>query len=211
MVQILKESVRSQIAEAAESQFAKVGFKKATVGSIAEEADVATGTIYKYFKNKAALFNAVVSNEFVEEFFRLTRCRITEFEKSQGVDPNLSHREGEAGKLLHFWIRNRRKVIILLARSKGTKYESFGRKYVQEMADQAIAQASQQYHQLEISDLLRFMLEKSLADSVRGIVSILEHFEDEESIFEAFEAGTAYHLGGIASLVKWACKERRSE
>ena len=206
MVQILKESVRNQIAEAAESQFAKVGFKKATVGSIAQEADVATGTIYKYFPNKKALFEAVVSDEFVEEFLRLTRCRINEFNKSQGIDPSLSNMEGDAGKLLHFWICNRRKVVILLARSEGTKHERFVRKYVQGMTDQAITQARRQYPQLEITDLLRFMLEKALADSVRGVVSILEHFEDKESISEALEAGTTYHLGGMAALVGWACK-----
>lgn len=209
MVQILKESVRSQIADAAEFQFAKVGFKKATVGSIALEADVATGTIYKYFPNKKALFEAVVSDEFVEEFLRLTRSRIDEFEQPQGVDPSLSYMEGEAGKLLHFWIQNRRKVIILLARSEGTKHESFGREYVQGMMDQAIAQASKQYPQLELTDILRFTLENALANSVRGLVSILENFEDEISIFEAFDAGTTYHLGGMAALVEWACKQRR--
>ena len=35
MVQILKESVRRQISEAAESTFAGVGYKKATIGMIA--------------------------------------------------------------------------------------------------------------------------------------------------------------------------------
>lgn len=205
MVQVLKESVRSQIVEAAESQFAKVGFKKATVGAIAQEADVATGTIYKYFPNKKALFEAVVSDEFVEEFIRLTECRIKEFDKSQDLDQNI-YKEGDAGKLLHFWIRNRRKVIILLARSEGTKYESFTRNYVQKMTDQAVAQAHHQYPQLEITDLLRFMLEKALTDSVRGVVLILEHFKNKESILEAFDAGTTYHLGGIAALIGWACK-----
>ncbi len=208
MVQILKESVRNQIVEAAESQFAKMGFKKATVGSIAQEADVATGTIYKYFPNKKALFETVVSDEFVEEFLRLTQCRINKFDTSQGIDSSLSNMEGDAESLLHFWIRNRRKVIILLARSEGTKHESFGRKYVQGMTDQAVAQACQQYPQLEITDLLRFMLEKALTDSVRGVVLILDHFEDKESILEAFDAGTTYHLSGMAALVEWACKKR---
>lgn len=210
MVQILKESVRNKIVKAAESQFAKEGFNKATMGAIAQEADVATGTIYKYFHNKQDLFEEVVPDGFVAEFLHLTQSRINEFEQPQGVDPSISYLDGEAGKLLHFWVLNRLKVIILLARSEGTKHESFNREYVRGMTDQAISQARKQYPQLEITDLLRFILKNALADSVRGLVSTLERFKDEKSIFEAIDAGTTYHLGGMAALLDWACKQRES-
>ncbi len=207
MVQIRKESVRDKIVLAAEVLFAQVGFRKSTVEAIAKTAGVATGNVYTYYSNKKALFKAVIPPEFVEEFSRLTRNRIAEFEQPQGIDPSLLYSEGEAGKLLYFWIKNRHKVVILLARSDGTEYEDFGQQYVQDMTAQAIAQVRKQYPGLEITALLQFMLEKALTDSVRGIVSILEHFEDESAILEALGAGTAYHLGGIAALVEWANRQ----
>lgn len=205
MVQILKESVRNSIVFAAESQFAKSGFKRATVASIAKEAGVATGNIYKYYSSKKELFEAVITEEFVDDFLRLTRNRIGEFEQSQGIDSSRDYMENKAGELLHFWIKNRRKTVILLAQAKGTKYEDFARIYIQDMKEQAIAQVCRQHPQIEITDMLGFMLEKALADSVRGIVLILEHFDEEESILEAFGAGTAYQLGGLAALFEWAC------
>ncbi|WP_169727817.1 TetR/AcrR family transcriptional regulator [Desulfovibrio inopinatus] len=210
MVQIRKEIVRDKIVLAAEALFAQAGFRKSTVEAIAKKAGIATGNIYTYYPNKRALFKAVITPEFVEEFSLLTRNRIAEFEQPQGIDPSLSYSEGEAGKLLHFWIKNRSKVVILLARSEGTEYEDFGQQYVQDMTAQAIAQIRKQYPGLEITALLQFMLEKALTDSVRGIVSILEHFEDESAILEAFGAGTAYHLGGITALVEWASRQKRA-
>lgn len=209
MVQIRKEIVRDKIVTAAEVLFAQTGFRKTTVEAIAKKAGIATGNIYTYYPNKKALFRAVITPEFVEEFSRLTRNRIAEFDQPQGIDSNLSYSEGEAGKLLHFWIENRHKVIILLARSEGTEYESFGKQYVRDMTAQAIAQMRKQYPQVEITALLQVMLENALTDSVRGVVSILEHFEDESAIMEAFDAGTAYQLGGIAALIEWANRRKR--
>lgn len=205
MVQILKEAVRDRIALAAEVQFARAGFRKTTMEGVAREAGVSIGNIYKYFPNKKALFQAVVSDAFVAEFSRLTRKRIEGFARTQGVEPGCPPTEGEAGELLRFWIRNRRKAIILLARSEGTEHERFGRDYVRDMAAQAVEQLRESRPQLEVTPLLRFMLEKALGDSVRGIVAILEHFEEEASILEALSAGSAYHVAGLNALADWAC------
>ncbi|WP_321404230.1 TetR/AcrR family transcriptional regulator [Maridesulfovibrio sp.] len=208
MVQIRKENVRVRIEIAAEALFAQSGFRKATIKAIAQEANIATGNVYTYYPNKMTLYKAVITPEFVEEFSRLTRNRINAFALSQSNSHTPSYMEDEAGEFLHFLIENKLKVIILLARSAGTEYEDFGRKYVQDMTTQAIELICEQSPQVEISPLLRFMLEKALADSVRGIVSSLEHFKDEELILKAFAAGTAYHLGGIAALIGWADRQK---
>jgi AcrR family transcriptional regulator len=50
---------REQILEAAVRVFARRGFGNATVAEIAEEADVAAGTIYNYFENKEDLFMSI--------------------------------------------------------------------------------------------------------------------------------------------------------
>ncbi|WP_051249649.1 TetR/AcrR family transcriptional regulator [Maridesulfovibrio zosterae] len=206
MVQILKESVRKNILLAAESQFAKSGFKRATIAAIAKKAGVATGNIYKYYSSKKELFEAVITEEFVDKFLRLTRNRIGEFEQSQGIDPCRDYMENRAGELLHFWIKNRRKTVILLAHAEGTRYEDFVRIYIQDMKELAIAQVRRQHPQIKMTDMLLFLLEKALTDSVRGIVLTLEHFDDEESILEAFGAGTAFQLGGLLALFEWASK-----
>ena len=204
MVQVLKDSVREQIFIAAEEQFAKVGFKKATMGVIAQDAGVATGTIYKYFRTKKELFHSIITDYFVEEFSSLTRNRVAAFAQPEGLSPSQSVLDGEAGKLLQFWINNRRKVIIILARSEGSEYEKYAQKYVQDMTVQTIEQAREQFPEINITSTFRFMVNKILTDSVRGIVSILENFEDEKSIREAFAACTTYQLAGINAFIAWS-------
>ena len=203
MVQVLKDSVKNQITAAAETCFATDGFKKATINAIASQAGVATGTIYTYFKDKKRLFQAIVTPEFAEEFRRLTRKRIEAFAQPDGLDPQRALLSGEAGDLLRFWIQNRRKVIILLARSEGSEYEGFARDYVQNMASQTVEQARSQFPDMEITDLFVFMVNKYLADSVRGIVSILERFSKAEDIIKAFAASAAYQIAGINAFIKW--------
>lgn len=51
-----KTDRRHQILDAAEVVLQKRGFEKATMDEIAEQADVAKGTLYLYFKNKHAIY-----------------------------------------------------------------------------------------------------------------------------------------------------------
>jgi AcrR family transcriptional regulator len=62
---------RRQIMEAALPVFAEKGFKGATNKDIGEEADIAPGLIYHYFKNKEDLFTACV-----EEFLPFERISL---------------------------------------------------------------------------------------------------------------------------------------
>ena len=53
-------TTRSQILAAAEAEFGQSGFHAASVADIARRADVAHGTVYRYFPSKEALFADVV-------------------------------------------------------------------------------------------------------------------------------------------------------
>jgi AcrR family transcriptional regulator len=52
---------RRRLVETAAGEFARVGFERANVDTIAELAAVGKGTVYLYFENKAALFHAVLA------------------------------------------------------------------------------------------------------------------------------------------------------
>ena len=51
---------RAEIIQAAETIFSEKGYVPATMEEIAQEAEFAVGTLYKFFKNKADLYAAVV-------------------------------------------------------------------------------------------------------------------------------------------------------
>lgn len=50
-----------RLLEIAAGEFARVGFERSNVDTIAELAGVGKGTVYLYFENKAALFHAVLA------------------------------------------------------------------------------------------------------------------------------------------------------
>ena len=207
MVQILKDSVKKQISDAAERMFAKVGYKKATVGMIANEAGVATGNIYKYYANKEALFNSIITAEFAEEFKLLTRNRVAELNDPSASEAVQSIEAGAAGDLLRFWIKNRLKVIIILSKAEGSKYESFAEEYIQSMTQQTMDNLPAAYPNLKNTEVFRFTFNNMLLNTVRGVVSILETLEEEEQIVEAFVTGWAYHYAGINAVIEW-CSRR---
>ncbi len=97
-----KSEKYSSILQGAGAVFARLGFYKATISQIAQEAGVADGTIYLYFKNKddilyqyiqfktSAFFekmrSAVDGAEGAEQKLRnLIRCHLEEFQNDRNM------------------------------------------------------------------------------------------------------------------------------
>ncbi|WP_024518131.1 TetR/AcrR family transcriptional regulator [Bradyrhizobium sp. Tv2a-2] len=60
-------SKRRQILEGARKMFMDFGFDGASMGEIAKAAGVSKGTLYVYFADKCALFEAIVEEEAIEQ------------------------------------------------------------------------------------------------------------------------------------------------
>ena len=60
MAQVLKDEIKENILKAALQEFFENGYKSAAMRNIAEKAKIPTGLIYSYYKNKEALFDAVL-------------------------------------------------------------------------------------------------------------------------------------------------------
>ncbi len=67
-----------QILKAAEKVFAKKGFQKATIQEIAEESELAVGTIYNFFSSKESLYSKIIMT-------RLTEMRQEVLNKTQEI------------------------------------------------------------------------------------------------------------------------------
>jgi AcrR family transcriptional regulator len=60
-VQTKKDEVRTRILKDAKRLFLKKGFKKTSIRAIAEEAEITSGTLYVYFRDKNEIFETIVS------------------------------------------------------------------------------------------------------------------------------------------------------
>ncbi len=63
----VSEQRRTQIIEAAQSVFARLGFHKARMDDIAQEAGVSKGTLYWYYRSKDAIIAAILDRIFSQE------------------------------------------------------------------------------------------------------------------------------------------------
>jgi len=60
-MQVLKEKVRAKIVKAAEKEFKRIGFEKASMRAIAANANMTVGNLYRYYKNKEEIFGVVIN------------------------------------------------------------------------------------------------------------------------------------------------------
>lgn len=67
---------RVRILQSALDEFSENGFHQATIDSIAERAGIAKGTVYRYFKTKDELFNAL-KEDTMSEFVELAKREVT--------------------------------------------------------------------------------------------------------------------------------------
>ena len=83
------ERTRARLIQAARDVFVDHGFTGARTSAIAKKADVPQGLIYHYFKNKADLFDAVMSDA-LEPYFYATTAMLAD--PSQSSDLRLLER-----------------------------------------------------------------------------------------------------------------------
>ena len=79
-----KERHRREILAVALEVFSRKGFEGATMAEIAGQAEFAVGTLYKFFKDKEALYRALLmdtAHEFERELFAALDAPGTEIEK----------------------------------------------------------------------------------------------------------------------------------
>ncbi len=69
-------NARARILTAALEEFSEKGFHNATIDSMAERAGIAKGTVYRYFKTKEQLFNAL-KEDTIGEFVEMARKKIS--------------------------------------------------------------------------------------------------------------------------------------
>lgn len=124
MVQVKKDEIRQAIEKSAIEIFLEKGYLNTKIKDIAEKANVSVGGIYIYFKNKEDLFYTLLPQYFVDAlkkynynvFPTLTRAFFNKEQDLENYIPNYRN--------IDRLIVNRKRLLILLKCSKGTKYEN---------------------------------------------------------------------------------------
>ncbi|MEM7113013.1 MAG: TetR/AcrR family transcriptional regulator [Chloroflexota bacterium] len=93
----LAKARREQILDAAIEVIAEQGFQRTKIKQIAARAGVADGTIYNYFKNKDAIFLAIMGRLSEAEVRELDFAEAQKIPFAQFVQGYIAHRAQEVG------------------------------------------------------------------------------------------------------------------
>ncbi|EUJ18466.1 TetR/AcrR family transcriptional regulator [Listeria aquatica] len=123
-MQILKEDVRKKIIEAARKTFKKEGYAKSSIRKIAIQAEMSSGNLYRYYKNKEALFEEIVrpSYEIYQAELEKMKKKYEQREAESGRTPKYySQIEAE---LIQFFKLKRDEMNLLFNYSEGSQFAS---------------------------------------------------------------------------------------
>lgn len=193
-MQYLKEETKNRILIAALDEFKKKGYLSASIRNIASNADIALGTVYKYFRNKEDLFNSVVESVYSDLFATINKIIVTD------VNPNDKLIEIK-NRILDIFKGNSKELLILFGKSKGSKYENFKDEIVNILHD--IVQ-KEIFSRFEDKGLVKdpFIFYVLSINFVEGLYTILKTQEDGEKISMLIDELMFLSFHGIESRFK---------
>ncbi len=115
-------ATKARLIEAAKKEFLDKGYEKASLRKICAEADVTTGAMYFFFKNKLDLFSCIVA-EKAEHLLKLVKRQTDSEVNGKGNSEEYQREMNE------FLCSNKEEVLILLDKSAGTPFENFREEY----------------------------------------------------------------------------------
>lgn len=115
------------ILSSALDEFLQVGFEKASVRTIAKNADVTTGALYARFSNKDALFGALVEPVISKFLAANDEGNKLGFDNiNSGKAPQMwSNTQNSSSKILNLVYENKDIFTLLINCSNGSSYENF--------------------------------------------------------------------------------------
>lgn len=193
MAQILKNDLREKIKAAALSEFTARGYLNGSLRSIAKNSNITASNIYHYYKNKEALFFAVIQPVFdrINSFLREHSNNTLDLEHLPGNDLILDVKNREhivdtindfADMFVEIYKNNKEELLLLITKSKGFKYGYTHHviiDWVQELFLKKIQQEPNDF--LNNSDKVIYS-RVTAASFVKGIIVLIEECQTEKQL-----------------------------
>ena len=118
-MQYLKDEVRNNIIEEALKEFRQLGYKGASIRSIAKKSNTSVGNMYKYFPSKEDLYENLIGTVYYRLIDYIKQFDEVELnDKAEHIFYELME------KVMEIFNENSTEIAILLNKSEGSKYEN---------------------------------------------------------------------------------------
>ena len=191
-MQYQKEEVRNRILCAAYGEFLKYGFYRASMLQISGKARVPIGNLYRYFKSKEALLEAIVGAAYAETG-NTVRTIFEKWLKEADAEGNVSGALAHeiAGELTRLATEHRDGITLLIEKSDGSPYAGF----IAKIADAVYGMLSEGVMRdvAEEDDVFLKIIARSVTE---GMVAILTRCEPEEQ-YAQFARLLVFYFGNM--------------
>ena len=187
MAQVLKEEIRENILKAALQEFFNKGYKSAAMRNIAAQAKIPTGLIYSYYKNKDALFAAVLRPVLYDWKQVLTAGGENKSKHTNSEIYGLSKAEAEC--LLNLF-DHRQEFIILIDKSDGTKFENEKECFIKDIESHLNKHRNDETN----DEIFSHIIANNFVD---GLMQIMYHYKGKEWAVMILHKLSKMYLSGI--------------
>jgi sugar-specific transcriptional regulator TrmB len=178
LMQYLKEDVKDRIIASALQEFKEKGYINSSIRTIAKNAGIASGNVYRYFESKDELFNKII-----DPVHNQLMSYISDIEKANYLEANIyCHPMSEINQIknmiMDIFKDYSTELLILIDNSKGTKYENIKRDlilFIDGILKKTLILELKQSNILLEDDFITYVMSSSLVD---GICLILRKYED---------------------------------
>ncbi|KIR03653.1 hypothetical protein P261_02468 [Lachnospiraceae bacterium TWA4] len=175
----LNEQLAADILEEACKQFLENGYSAVTVRSIAAAIGVTTGSIYKYYRDKEALFEALVSEpaQYLLDCYKKAQISFAaqDFDSQMQMLKSNSAKSGN-NSMLEYMYDHFNAFKLIACSAKGTKYEDYVDQ-VTEIEDEssvAFIDMMKQNH-CEVRDIDRGLMHILSTALISGMFETIRH------------------------------------
>lgn len=121
------EETKSKILTSAKAEFLEKGFTNASLRTIAANAGLTTGAMYRHFKDKDALFCALV-DDAIDETLKIVKTAGVSHHETVEDPIGRGHEEDEIKFMNYFtnyMFENKDAFVLLLTKAAGSTHENF--------------------------------------------------------------------------------------
>lgn len=199
-------SLDSKIISAALDEFLQKGFDKASLRTIAKNADVTVGAIYTRYKTKDILFVSLVSPLIEKIKAAFTEIKGDYFSENISTQENsmLKNMQIESDAILHILFDDYDRAKLLLCSSRGSSLENFFKMIV----DKKIEETSLFFKSAGIENLSDNVIRLFVNAQFNMYFEIINEGYSLNEAKEMMNVAIVYHTGGWLSLIDKMNRER---
>jgi|GEM_PF-465816 len=191
IMQILKDDIRRKIIHTATQLFYIQGFEKTSTRQIALELNMSVSNLYKYFKNKEDIFDDIIKGYY--EKYRIDFSKFITHENKDSFDTESN--QFLANVIFESIKHNQVKFVLLMDKSKGTKYASFKDEIMTNLEKHILKGIHE-------SNKDEYIIKIFVRNFFYGIVEIAKNYENDDWAFKNICLLVQYHMTGISVLYK---------